>query len=384
MTRPIPSLKDMIRRLVGISSISSYNPEVDQGNREVVEQVAAWAEALGFSTEIMSLPHHPDKLNLIAKLGEGEGGLVLSGHADTVPFARSNWSRDPLGCEEAEDKIFGRGTCDMKAFLAVALEASVGLDARDLKEPLYVIVTADEETSMAGARILMESGKVQARYAIVGEPTELRPVYQHKGILMESIEVVGRAGHSSNPALGANALEGMHSIIGGLLAWRREIQKKFQSDAFEVPYPTMNLGIIEGGAAANQICDACRLVIDLRFLPGMSIEGIQEELDRVVRESLNVPGVSARRVSLFQGVPAFETPRASPIVEAAREWTGHEPETVAFGTEAPFYRAMGIDTIVLGPGSIAQAHQPDEFIEVAQLDPAVALMKRFVARFCGA
>ena len=161
----------------------------------------------------------------------------------------------------------------MKSFLALALEASRELAGRRPERTLILLATADEETSMAGARALVEPELPRARHAIIGEPTGLRPVRMHKGILMESIRLQGHSGHSSDPSLGNSALEAMHTVIGTLLSWRNELQKNFRDPLFAVPVPTLNLGHIHGGDNPNRICAECELHIDLRPLPGMDVAG---------------------------------------------------------------------------------------------------------------
>ncbi|HUM91301.1 MAG TPA: M20/M25/M40 family metallo-hydrolase, partial [Candidatus Competibacter sp.] len=213
-------LLDRIRQLIATPSVSSVSPQFDQSNRVVIDLLAEWLEASGFAVRIELLPGRSDKANLIATLGEGPGGLVLAGHTDTVPFDAGRWRYDPFGGTVADERIYGLGSADMKSFLALAIEAAREFSARDLRQPLVILATADEESSMGGARALAAAGQPLGRHAVIGEPTGLRPVRMHKGILMEAIRLEGRSGHSSNPALGASALEGMHQVIGELLHWR--------------------------------------------------------------------------------------------------------------------------------------------------------------------
>ncbi|MCK5383724.1 MAG: acetylornithine deacetylase, partial [Gammaproteobacteria bacterium] len=263
-----PSLLHMIETLVSTPSVSSSDASLDQGNLAVIEHLAGWLADSGFSVEVMTLPGDSRKANLIATLGSGTGGLVLSGHTDTVPYDEGKWQHDPFSLTQANQRLYGLGTSDMKAFLALAIEASRGLRAGDLKEPLILLATADEETSMAGAKALVDRGLPQARHAIIGEPTGLRPVRMHKGMMMEAINLQGHSGHSSDPALGNSALEAMYSVIGALREWRNELQQKYYDACFAVPVPTLNLGHIHGGDNPNRICAECELHIDLRPLPG--------------------------------------------------------------------------------------------------------------------
>jgi arginyl-tRNA--protein-N-Asp/Glu arginylyltransferase len=204
----LPATLELIRELVRIPSVSSADPALDMGNRPVVERLAEWMESLGWSVEAIPLPGAAGKANLVARLGNGDDALVLAGHTDTVPWDEGLWSCDPFDLTERDGRLYGLGTADMKGFLALVVDAVRDLRARDLRRPLVVVATADEETSMAGARALpAELG----RYCVIGEPTGLAPVYRHKGILMEGIRLRGTAGHSSDLDAGNSALEGMSS-----------------------------------------------------------------------------------------------------------------------------------------------------------------------------
>ncbi|MEN8206011.1 MAG: acetylornithine deacetylase [Pseudomonadota bacterium] len=378
----IPPLLDMIRDLIGTPSISSVDPTLDQGNRAVIELLASWLNDTGFHVEIMPLPGTTSKANLIATLGSGSGGLVLSGHTDTVPYDEGKWTYDPFSLTEANQRLYGLGTSDMKSFLALALEASRVLRAGDLKEPLILLATADEETSMAGARALVDHARPRARHAVIGEPTGLRPVRMHKGILMESIHLQGRSGHSSDPSLGNSALEAMYTAIGAILSWRDDLQKNFRDPFFAVPVPTLNLGHIHGGDSPNRICPECELHIDLRPLPGMDLQELRGELHNRVLKSLQDTGIEVQFEALFAGVPAMETAADAPIVKLAEKLTGHAAEAVAFGTEAPYLSQLGMDTVVMGPGDIDQAHQPDEYLALDRLTPTIDILKQMVNTVC--
>ena len=378
----IPPLLNMIDALISAPSVSSADPSLEQGNLAVIEHLASWLKDSGFRVEVMPLPGDKTKANLIATLGSGTGGLVLSGHTDTVPYDEGKWQHDPFSLTRDNERLYGLGTSDMKAFLALALEASRELRAGDLKEPLIILATADEETSMAGAKALVDHKLPRARYAVIGEPTGLRPVHMHKGMLMEAIRLEGHSGHSSDPALGNSALEAMYSVIGALRQWRTELQDKHHDARFAVPVPTLNLGHIHGGDTPNRICPECELHIDLRPLPGMELQALRQELHHRVLSTLRDSGIHASFESLFDGVPAMETPANAAIVQLAEKLTGHRPEAVAFGTEAPYLNQLGMETVVLGPGDIDQAHQPDEYLAVDRLTPTVEILKQMVNSVC--
>ncbi|MDN3516078.1 acetylornithine deacetylase [Aquisalimonas lutea] len=382
MAQQPPSLIQMLRELIAIPSVSSANPALDQGNRAVVDRLAGWLEDLGFAVEIQPVPGGDDKANLIATLGRGEGGLVLAGHTDTVPFDDTGWSADPFTLTERDGRLYGLGTSDMKSFLALMLEAVRDLRAGDLNAPLVVLATADEESGMAGARALVDAERRLGRHAVIGEPTGLQPVHVHKGVLAEAIRVRGHSGHSSDPALGNSALEGMHRVLSDILAWRQQLQSRNVDRRFQVPVPTVNLGFIHGGDNPNRICAHCELHIDIRPLPGMSLEDLRGVLAQRLPRVLGETGLSVTMESLSPGLPALETHRDAAIVRAAEALTGSQARAVAFGTEAPYLRQLGMDVVILGPGDIAQAHQPDEYLDAGRLAPTVSLLQGLIRRFC--
>jgi len=382
MNSRLPSLREMIADLVAIPSVSSVSPDLDQPNRPVIDLLAGWLEGAGFRVEVLPLVSHPDKANLIATLGEGPGGLVLAGHTDTVPFDESRWSSDPFRLDERDGRFYGLGTSDMKAFFALAMEAARDVRAEDLRQPLILLATADEESSMEGARELARLGRPRARHAVIGEPTGLRPVHAHKGILMEALEITGHSGHSSDPSLGVNALEGMHAAIGELLAWREELQRKNRDERFRVPFPTLNLGRIQGGDNPNRICGHCSLHFDLRPLPGMEPDALRRELDGRIARRFEGSPLRVERQPLIAGVPPMHTPDDAAIVRACERLTGHEAEAVAFCTEGPFLNDLGMETVILGPGDIDQAHQPDEYLALDRIPAMVEILRSLIRRFC--
>ncbi|MFZ1639881.1 MAG: acetylornithine deacetylase [Candidatus Contendobacter sp.] len=375
-------LLDRIRQLIATPSVSSVSPQFDQSNQPVIDLLAGWLEDAGFVARIEPLPERPDKANLIATLGGGPGGLVLAGHTDTVPFDAGRWRFDPFGGMVADGRIYGLGAADMKSFLALALEAAREFQPGDLRQPLVILATADEESGMDGARALAAAGQPLGRHALIGEPTGLKPVRMHKGILMEAIRLEGRSGHSSNPALGVSALEGMYQVMGELLRWRVELQARYRNPLFEVDVPTLNLGHIHGGDNPNRICADCELYIDIRPLPGMTLADLRGELHGRLKRLLADGELKLNFTPLFEGIEAMETPAAAAIVRATEELTGASAGAVGFGTEGPYLNALGMETVILGPGSVECAHQPDEFLPLAMIEPTLALLRKLIGRFC--
>ncbi|TBR37772.1 acetylornithine deacetylase [Marinomonas agarivorans] len=378
----LPSLIQMMSQLIATPSISCSQASWDQSNKAVITLLESWLTQLGFRCEVLPIANQKDKFNLIATLGEGTGGLVLSGHTDTVPYDQGRWQSDPFKLTEREQKLYGLGSCDMKGFFAIALDAIKSMADVPFEEPLIILATADEESSMSGARALVEAGLPKARYALIGEPTSLTPIYAHKGIMMERIEVRGKSGHSSNPKLGVNALDTMHTVISDLMQFRQELKNEYSNTDFLIDYPTMNLGCIHGGDNPNRICGHCDLEFDIRTLPGMDddhlIQAIQTRLANIADQT----GTQIEFNRLFPAVPAFATSRNSDIVKACEQLTNKSAQTVAFATEGAFLNQLGMETLVLGPGSIDQAHQPNEFIALDQIEPMQNVIRSLVKRYC--
>lgn len=385
MTKANLDLISMIRHLIATPSMSSVSPAFDTSNLAVIELLATWLEDFGFSVEVMPLPNQPDKANLLASIGPlfaESQGLMFAGHTDTVPYDAGRWRYDPFKLVESNQRLYGLGSSDMKAFFAIVLEALKGIEINKLQQPVFILATADEESSMMGARRLVERGCPGVRYAVIGEPTGLQPINAHKGIMMESIRLTGRAGHSSNPDFGASALEAMHGVIGDILAWRKQLQADFRDEQFSVPVPTLNFGHIKGGDNPNRICGECELHIDLRPLPGMALAELREEIEKRLQRRFKQTDISWQLEQLFPGTPALHTPASSPLVQEAEALTKRCCGAVAFCTEAPYLSELGIETIVLGPGDIDQAHQPDEYLALDRIDPMQQVIQQLVKRFC--
>jgi len=382
MSRPIPPLLDMIAELVALPSISSVSPAFDTGNRILCERLAEWLETLGFAIEMQPVGQRDDKVNLIATRGEGGAGLVLAGHTDTVPYDQACWTSDPFAVTERDGKLYGLGTTDMKGFLALAVEAAYLSRDSTFSAPLVILATADEESDMGGARALLAAQRRLGRWAVIGEPTCGLPVRAHKGILMESIKLAGSSGHSSNPASGRSALDGMVVLMQDLMQWREELTQSHRHVDFPVPYPTMNFGRIEGGDNPNRICPTCELHIDLRTTPGLGLAEARQTLHKRLREIATVLDLQISFRALFEGIEAMETGSQSVLVKACERLTGQTSGAVDYGTEGPFLTALGMETVIMGPGDIAVAHQPDEYISLASLDPTIGYLTALIQQFC--
>jgi acetylornithine deacetylase len=377
---PLPSMKDQFAALIAAPSVSCTQPSLDQSNRAVIDLLAGWLGDLGFTCDIQHVS--PGKFNLLATFGTGPGGLVLAGHSDTVPYDDALWKTDPLKLTEVDGNWVGLGSCDMKGFFALAIEALQPLLDQPFKQPLIILATCDEESSMAGAKALAAAGGVLGRAAVIGEPTRLKPVRLHKGVMMERIEILGRSGHSSDPSLGRSALEAMYDAIGELKGLRRQWQEQYRNPQFSVPQPTLNFGCIHGGDNPNRICGQCSMEFDLRPLPGMDPEVLRAAIRQKLQPVAELHQVHIDYAPLFAEVSPFEESADAELVRIAERLTGHAAEAVAFGTEAPYLQRLGCETIVMGPGDIACAHQPGEYLEMSRLQPTVRLLRQLIEHYC--
>ncbi|GIZ13122.1 acetylornithine deacetylase [Pseudomonas sp. NCCP-436] len=376
----LPSLREQFSALIAAPSISCTQPALDMSNRAVIDLLAGWLSDLGFACEIQQVS--PGKFNLLASYGSGPGGLVLAGHSDTVPCDESLWHSDPLRLSEQGDRWVGLGVCDMKGFFPLIIEALLPLLDQPFRQPLLILATCDEESSMAGARALAEAGRPLGRAAVIGEPTGLRPIRLHKGVMMERIDILGQSGHSSDPTLGRSALEAMQDVMGELLGLRAQWQREFSNPQFGVPQPTLNLGCIHGGDNPNRICGQCALEFDLRPLPGMDPELLRAAIRGKLQPLALKHEVRIDYGPLFPAVPPFEEAADRELVRLAEHLTGHTAQAVAFGTEAPYLQQLGCETLVLGPGDIDCAHQPDEYLQLDRIEPTVALLRQLIQHYC--
>jgi acetylornithine deacetylase len=379
----LPPFIELYRALIATPSISATDSALDQSNEGLITLLAGWFRDLGFEVEIQPVPDTRNKFNMLASIGSGSGGLLLAGHTDTVPFDDGRWTRDPFKLTEHENRLYGLGTADMKGFFAFILDALRDIDPSKLNKPLYILATADEETSMAGASYFARSTTLRPDCAIIGEPTSLKPVRAHKGHMSNAIRIEGQSGHSSDPSRGVNAIELMHESITQLMGLRNSLKERFHHDGFVIPYPTMNFGAIHGGDASNRICACCELHMDIRPLPGLTLSDLNEMLNLALEPvSQRWPG-RVTVTELHPPVPGYECPADHQLVQVVEKLLGTKTGIVNYCTEAPFIQQL-CPTLVLGPGSIEQAHQPDEYLDMAFIQPTRTLITQVVHHFCHA
>jgi acetylornithine deacetylase len=377
---PLPSFKEQFAALIAAPSVSCTQAHWDQSNRAVIELLSSWLSDLGFACDVQQVS--PGKFNLLASYGSGPGGLVLAGHSDTVPFDAALWQTDPLKLTEVDGRCVGLGSCDMKGFFALIIEAVQPLLEQRFQQPLLILATCDEESSMSGARALAQAGRPLGRAAVIGEPTGLKPIRLHKGIMMERIDILGQSGHSSDPNLGHSALEAMQDVMLELRGLRAQWQREYNNPQFSVPLPTLNFGCIHGGDNPNRICGQCSLEFDLSPLPGMQPEALRAAIRHKLQPLAEQHQVKIDFAPLFPSVQPFEQNADAELVRVAERLTGHTAAAVAFATEAPYLQQLGCETLVLGPGDIDCAHQPGEYLEMSRLQPTVRLLQQLIEHYC--
>lgn len=369
------------RNLIAIPTVSSLVPEEDLSNKALIDLLASWLADFGFKTDIIKVEGSRDKYNLLATYGEGEGGLLLAGHTDTVPFDDGKWTFDPFKLTEKDGKLYGLGTADMKGFFAFIVEVVSKIDLSKLTKPLRILATADEETTMLGAKTFAQHTHIRPDCAVIGEPTSLKPIRAHKGHVGEAVRITGRSGHSSDPDRGLNAIGVMHQATSYLMNMRNELREKYCNDLFQVPYPTMNLGNIHGGDAINRICACCELQFDMRPLPNLPVEDLYAMVNEHLKPLIEQYGNLVEIRHLHDGIPGYECEHSAQVVQVVEKLLGEKCDAVNYCTEAPFIQQL-CPTLVLGPGSIEQAHQPDEFLELKYIEPTKELLTKLVHYFC--
>jgi acetylornithine deacetylase len=326
------------------------------------------------------------KANLFATIGANRpGGVVLSGHTDVVPVEGQDWSSDPFAAEERGGRIYGRGTADMKGFIACTLAAVPELATADLKRPVHLAFSYDEEVGCLGVGRMIDailSALPRPAAVIVGEPTSMRIAAAHKGICAMTTTVRGREAHSSRPQDGVNAIAAAADFVSEIYRIGDALAETGCDDRFDPPFTSFNVGSIEGGDAINIIARECVVKWEFRPIPGADPDAIADRVeDYVIRDLL--PRMQARASSASIDtvrdllVPPFEADDGSPAVALARRATGdNDSGTLAFVTEASLYAKAGLPAVICGPGDIAQAHQADEFIALEQIDACLGFLSR--------
>jgi len=376
------SPREMLARLIAFDTTSAGS------NLALIDFARAYLAEHGIESRL-TYDDSRAKANLYASVGPaGPGGVVLSGHTDVVPVAGQPWQSDPFTLTERDGRLYGRGTSDMKSFIALALALMPDMLAAGLKRPLHLALSYDEELGCLGApRMIADiaANLPKPAIVIVGEPTRLKLGNRHKGCYGFQIDIQGRDGHSSATHRGVNAITHAAAVVDFIeaIAERHRREGPFD-EGFDPPYTTLNVGEIAGGSAVNIIARHCRVGWEFRPIPvvdpGRVIAEVETYLAEVLRPRLTARAPEAKAEMWADCVVPPLVPRAdSPGADLMRRLTGaNETIGLAFATEAGQFQEIGIDAIVCGPGSIEQAHQPDEFIELSQIAEGEAFLRRLI------
>ena len=370
------NVEEILAQLVAFPSV------VGNPNRDIVDWIASYCRSYGAAVSVLTGPEG-DRSNLFVTIGPREPqGLILSGHMDVVPAREGGWTSDPFRLRRDGGKLFGRGTSDMKGFLACALAAVPKLAAQDLRRPLHLAFSYDEEAGCRGVPHLLAalSGLCERPLgAIIGEPSQMQAVRAHKGKAAARLEVFGRSGHSSRPELGLNAVHAMAGIVVEIVAYGRQLEQGTQHPEFQPAYSTVQVGAMTGGQSVNIIPDHCGAEIELRAVPGTNPVALLEPIKQNLL-ALRDKGFEVAWHDLTS-YPGLSLAKESPLTVLLADLTRQEVlPAVSYGTEAGLYQRAGIDAIICGPGDIRRAHKPDEYIETAELADCLALIEELGAR----
>ena len=366
---------DTLGRLIGFPTVS---------NRPITELAAYVAErheGQGFRVELFEDPSDATKVNVVASAGPAdvEGGLMLSGHMDVVPTEGQPWTSDPFVLTERGDRLLGRGTSDMKGFIAATIEALDRMDVRGLSQPLVLVWTHDEEVGCVGAQKLVPRlrGRPLPKQCLIGEPTDFQIFRMHPGHVAVRVETRGVSAHSSKPDLGRNALKSMATLIGRLNELEEELKtEQALHDFLDRPYTTFNLAQIAGGSAINLVPDRVTLDLGYRPLPGDDPMAVFRRIEDRMKDL----DASA---SVLRMTRAMLTPDGTPLQHLCAAHAVHDrPLAASFATDGGALADLGIESIIFGPGSIDVAHAPDEYVETDALHRAVDVVEAMVRDVC--
>ena len=382
-TAPDRRTMECFERLIAFDTVSRNS------NLALIDWARDHLEAAG-ATIRMDCSADRQKANMLASFGEGPGGIVLSGHTDVVPVDGQGWTSDPFAATLRDGKLFGRGACDMKGFVGVVLGHAADYAKAAAPEPIHVALTYDEEVGCLGIPHLIEAMRrwgIKPEGCVVGEPTLMHPVCAHKGGRIYRCKVTGKAAHSSLAPSAVNAVHYAARIVSLIQSIAdREEREGVRAEGFDVPHTTISANIFKGGTAGNIVPDAAEFMFEFRYVPGFDPDAPVAEITRFATHELlpRMQAVDPRsqiEIELVNAIPALDTKETEPIFRRVRDLVpGASVGKVSYGTEASFFQGAGVPAMVCGPGSIAQAHKPDEFVTLEQL----ALCDRFIEGLIGA
>jgi acetylornithine deacetylase len=381
----LPETVEILRDLVAFPTVSA------DSNLDLIAYVTTRLESRGARLRV-TRDVAGDKANVFATLGpEGDGGIVLSGHTDVVPVEGQAWSSDPFALSERGGRLYGRGSCDMKGFIAAALAFAPLYAAQTLTRPLHFAFTHDEEVGCLGAQAMLPdlaAAGIRPAICIVGEPTDMRIIEGHKGCCEYTTTITGLEGHASRPELGVNAIDYAVRYVGRLMEIGAALRDRTPpSSAFAPPWSTVQVGKINGGVARNTIAGKCTVewelrpvnAEDFRYAKTAIGDYVARELLPAMRAAAPSAGIVTEVIGEVTGLEPMHPNEAEALVRAL---TGDRTlaQFVSFGTEAGLFQQYGISTVICGPGSIEQAHKPDEFIELDQLSACLDMIGALLPR----
>ncbi len=362
---------DILEKLVGFPSV------VGTPNGDVIDWISSYLSSFGINAYVFAGPEG-DRANLFATIGPADRpGYILSGHMDVVPATETGWSSDPFTLRADGENLYGRGTSDMKGFLAAALAAVPALVAAPFARPIHLAFSYDEEAGCRGVPHLLARLPdlcAPPLGAIIGEPSGMRAILAHKGKAAARVLVKGRSGHSSRPDLGLNAIHAITEVLQAAVTAAAELTNGPFESEFEPPYSSISIGTIHGGQAVNVIPDVCTLDIEARAISSAEPQALLAPV-KAAAEALAARGFEVDW-QLLSAYPSLLLASTSPLAALLEHLTGIKPlAAVSYGTEAGLYQQAGIDAIICGPGDIARAHRPNEFIQASELAACQAMIE---------
>lgn len=381
-------MSDISHQIDWLSRLVAHDTTSSKSNLNLIEDVEAYLHGLGVETRRVE-NHDGSKTNLYAVVGPSvEGGVVLSGHTDVVPVAGQAWDTDPFTVTERDGKLYGRGTCDMKAFTAIGLSLVPEMLEAGLEKPVIFALSYDEEVGCLGAPDMIDqivANVPRPAAVIVGEPTMLKVIDGHKGISSFRTRVTGYTTHSSQTQRGVSAVMVAARLVTFIEDMARELAEKAPENSFDPPYTTMTVNVINGGTQLNIMAAECSFDWDLRSIPG---DDPQEIYDRVAAHAADLEADMQKKdagcsieTEWMTRAPSLAPRPDNAAADFVKAITGlNHTEVVPFATEAGQFQGAGLSTVVCGPGSIDQAHQANEFISIDQMQKGTDFMRKLIAR----
>lgn len=378
---PINVIK-YLSKLVAFPSVS-HTPTTD-----IAAYIAEYFQTLGFRVEHFKASESARQSNVVCSIGPtGTKGLVLSGHMDVVPTEGQQWDTDPFNLVIKDGLLYGRGSVDMKGFIAAAMQALSEFKASDFKKELILIWTYDEEDGCLGSKLLSQNVELLQRplpeNCIIGEPTSLNMICKHNGIISLNIDLTGKAAHSSQPSWGTNTILDASKIIQAIDAFaeqqKKQVDELLAQDHTDA-YTTTNVATINGGIAKNVIPEFCRIAVSIRPIPGVLNQEVIKQLKEII---LNVDTASKVSIDVATEVPSMHTPCDTSLEKSIRPYAHNDHcSAVAYATDGAHLQLMGMQPLIFGPGSINQAHKPNEYINGQELIDFVPTLQQIVRKHC--